>query len=417
MNASRALNIADLRKLAQKRLPRVLFDWLEGGTEDERLLRRNEEQFARYRLIPRYLTNIETIDLSTLVSGRRSCLPFGIAPTGFAGLLRPGADLMLARAATEAGIPFVLSGNSITSIETVSASVEGDVWFQLYAARAAEVSDDLLQRAKGAGAKTLVYTIDSPQDAKRERDLRNGFDLPLKLTARLCADAVRHPRWLADYLAGGGLPVMENWAPYAAPGASATAVATFMKTNYYATQTWSDFERLRDRWEGTFVVKGINDPRDAERAGRLGADALIISNHGGRQLDTAPTALEILPHIRAAAPPRVKIFVDGGFRRGSDIVIALCLGADFVLLGRATLYGAIAGGDAGASRAVEILGDEVSRIMGQIGCCTVQELDRNRIMAVTGTGDLVPVRDNDATISSDGAGKVAKLADGRVGVG
>lgn len=393
MKASRALNIADLRVLARKRLPRILFDWVEGGTEDERLLRRNEEQFARYRLIPRYLTDVERIDLSTTMLGQSFRSPFGIAPTGFAGLLRPGADLALARAAARTGIPYILSGNSTTSIEAIAEAVDGHVWFQLYAARASHVSSHLLQRAEAAGVKSLVYTIDSPQDAKRERDLRNGFDLPLKLTPRLCADVLRRPRWLVGYLAAGGLPMMENWAPYAEPGASAVEVAEVMKANYYATQTWSDFERIRERWSGTLIVKGINDPRDAERAGRLGADALIVSNHGGRQLDTAPTALEILPHVRAATPKGVAILVDGGFRRGSDIVIALCLGADFAFVGRATLYGAIAGGDRGAARAVEILRDEVYRVMGQIGCCSVGELDRTRVMAVSGAGDLVPVPD------------------------
>jgi L-lactate dehydrogenase (cytochrome)/(S)-mandelate dehydrogenase len=166
-----------------------------------------------------------------------------------------------------------------------------------------------------------------------------------------------------------------------------------MKANFFATQTWSDFERIRSRWEGTFVVKGINDPRDADMAARLGADSIIVSNHGGRQLDAAPTALEILPHIRAAVPSKLKIIVDGGFRRGSDIVIALCLGADFVLTGRATLYGAISGGDSGAERAVTILGDEVFRIISQIGCCTIAQLDPSRVMAVNGVGDLLPVQD------------------------
>ena len=392
MNPARALNIADLKKLARKRLPRILFDWVEGGTEDELLLRRNEGQFARFRLIPSYLTNVEKIDPTIELFGRISRLPFGIGPTGHAGLLRPGADLMLANAAGKSGIPFVLSGNSTTSIEKVCAEVNGDVWFQLYAARAADVSDDLLRRAKDAGVKALVYTIDAPGDAKRERDLRNGFDLPLRITPRLIADVLTHPRWLAAYLSGGGFPVMENWAPYA-PAASAIAVAKVMKDNFFATQTWSDFERIRSRWQGPFVVKGVTDPRDAETASRLGAEGIIISNHGGRQLDAAPTALEILPHIRAAVPKKVTIIVDGGFRRGSDIVIALCLGADFVLTGRATLYGAIAGGDLGAERAVTILGDEVLRIMSQIGCCTVAQLDRTRIMAVNSAGDLWPVGD------------------------
>jgi isopentenyl diphosphate isomerase/L-lactate dehydrogenase-like FMN-dependent dehydrogenase len=365
--AAKAINIADLKKLARRRLPRILFDWVEGGAEDERGVARNEAQFARYRLLPRYLEDVQRVDLGTSLFARRCDAPFGIAPTGFAGLLRPGADLMLARAAAAAGIPFVLSGTSTSSIASAAAAGNGNVWYQLYAPR-------------DGGVDVLVYTVDIPAEAKRERDMRNGFDLPLSITPRLIADVLSHPRWLLGYLRTGGLPVMANWAPYAPPDADALVVARTMKSHYYAIQTWDDFQRMRDCWRGTLVVKGLMHPADAERAARLGADGVIVSNHGGRQLDSAPTALEILPQIRAAVPLGHAVMVDGGFRRGADIVIARCLGADFVFLGRATLYGAVAGGEAGAARAIEIIRDEMVRTMAQIGRPSVSSLDATCLM-------------------------------------
>jgi isopentenyl diphosphate isomerase/L-lactate dehydrogenase-like FMN-dependent dehydrogenase len=380
--AERAINIADLKELARRRLPRILFDWVEGGAEDERGLSRNEAQFARYRLLPRYLENVERIDLATTLFGRRFDAPFGIAPTGFAGLLRPDADLMLARAAAAANIPFILSGASTSSIAKTAAAGNGNVWYQLYPPRDPATCDDLIGRVSAAGVDTLVYTVDVPGEAKRERDMRNGFDLPLAITPRLVADVLSHPRWLAGYLSNGGLPVMENWAPYAPANADAVAVARTMKAHYFATQTWEDFQRIRDHWRGKLVIKGIMHPTDAERAARFGADGVIVSNHGGRQLDAAPTALEILPRIRAAVPAGHAVMLDGGFRRGADIVIAKCLGADFVFLGRATLYGAIAGGERGAARAIAIMRDEMMRIMVQIGRQAVTSLDDSCLLTV-----------------------------------
>jgi (S)-mandelate dehydrogenase len=378
--AAKAINIADLKKLARRRLPRILFDWVEGGAEDERGLARNEGQFARYRLLPRYLEDVERIDLETTLFARRYDAPFGIAPTGFAGLLRPGADLMLARAAAAAGIPFILSGASTSSIASAAAAGNGNVWYQLYAPRDARSCDDMIGRIRDCGVGVLVYTVDIPVEAKRERDMRNGFDLPLAVTPRLLADVLSHPSWLLGYLRAGGLPVMENWAPYAPAGADAVSVARTMKSHYYPIQTWEDFQRIRDAWRGTLIVKGLIRPADAERAARLGADGVIVSNHGGRQLDSAPTALEILPEIRAAVPPGHAVMVDGGFRRGADIVIARCLGADFVFLGRPTLYGVVAGGEAGAARAIAIIRDEMVRTMAQIGRRSVSSLDATCLM-------------------------------------
>jgi (S)-mandelate dehydrogenase len=391
MNPARAHSIADLRRMARRRLPRILFDWVDGGTDDEHCLRRNERQFDPYRLIPRYLMHVDKIDTRVELFGQTHAQLFGIGPTGYAGLLRPDADVMLARAAASAGIPFVLSGNSTDSIERVTEASDGQVWYQLYAAKEPAITADLVRRAHAVGVKTLVYTVDCPIEANRERDMRNGFDLPLRITPRLLADVLSHPVWLFSYLTTGGLPRMENWAAYAEPGADAIAVAKVMKSHYFAPQTWEDMKRLRALWPGTLVVKGINDPRDAQLAVEAGADGIVISNHGGRQLDLAPTAAEMLPHIRAVTPSNVKIMLDGGFRRGSDIVMAYCLGADFVFTGRATLFGAIAGGEAGAMRAVTILSEETRRVMGQMGCVSAEDLDASRVMVERSPGELAPV--------------------------
>lgn len=369
-----AAGIDGLRRAARRRLPKILFDWLEGGTDGEALLERNLAQFAGYALVPRCLVDVSARDPSCALFGRRYASPFGVAPTGFAGLLRPDADLLLARAAAARGVPFVLSGASIASIERVAAAAPGRTWFQLYAARRPEVSRDLMRRARAAGVETLVVTVDCPVEAKRNRDLRNGFHLPLRLTPRLILDGLLHLPWTLRYLRSGGTPLVESWAPYARPGATAAEVAAYMHAQFFCTQTWDDLARYRQEWAGNLVVKGVLHPEDAARAEALGADGVVVSNHGGRQLDSAPTACEALPGIVAAVGPGTAVMADGGFRRGSDVLIALGLGARLVFVGRPTLYGVAAAGLPGATAAIGTLQDEIARVMGQIGCNRLDEL-------------------------------------------
>jgi (S)-mandelate dehydrogenase len=353
--------------MAKRRLPKFAFDFIEGGCEDELCLQRNEESFARYRLRPRYLLDVSRRDQSINLLGRKYASPFGIAPTGLAALFRPGADLMLAEAAKIADIPFIQSGASTTSIEAVARVAPQHAWYQLYQPRDDKLSDAIVGRARDAGVATFVLTVDSQSGANQERNIRNGFSQPLKITPTMVGQALAHPAWALGYLRHG-MPVFGDWQPYAGEGADARTVARFVSAQGRGVQTWRDVERFRRMWPGKFVLKGILHPDDAMRAAQCGVDGLIVSNHGGRKLDRAPSSLDVLPMVHAAVGDNLTLMLDSGIRRGSDIVTAMCLGAKFCFVGRASLYGVTAGGLAGAQRAIAILRHEVDVLMGQLGC-------------------------------------------------
>jgi L-lactate dehydrogenase (cytochrome)/(S)-mandelate dehydrogenase len=373
MKIEDAINIDDLRRLARRRLPRIAFDFIEGGVEDEHCLADNEKSFARHRLVPRYMVDIARRDQSIALFGQSFASPFGIAPTGLAALFRADADLILARAAAAANIPFIMSGASTASIEAAAGVAPAHTWYQLYAARDRKISADMIRRARDANLSTLVLTVDVPVSSKRERNMRNGFELPLKLKWSKSLEALMHPLWIADYLRRG-IPRFDNWAPYAAPGASAKAIADFVARQIPCSTTWRDLEEFRRLWPHRLVVKGIMHPDDAVQAAQIGIDGIMVSNHGGRQLDQAPAALEMLPAISAAVGDKLTVMLDSGVRRGGDILTALCLGARFVFVGRATLYGTAAAGFAGAQKAIDILRKEIDIIMGQIGCPSLEEI-------------------------------------------
>jgi L-lactate dehydrogenase (cytochrome)/(S)-mandelate dehydrogenase len=380
MSIDNAINIEDLRRRARRRLPKIAFDFIEGGCEDETCLIRNEQSFIRYRLVPRYLLDMTGRDQSATLFGRTYASPFGIAPTGLAGLFRPGADLMLAEAARLADIPFIQSGASTASIEALAKVAPEHTWYQLYQPRDQNIADDLVRRAADAGMRTLVLTVDAQGGANHERNLRNGFTQPLAMTPSIILEALAHPAWLFDYLRHG-MPVFADWKRYAGDDADARAVATFVKAQGRMAQTWNDVDHFRRLWPGAFVLKGVLHPDDAARAAEAGVDGIIVSNHGGRRLDRAASPIDVLPMIRAAAGEKMTLMLDGGIRRGSDIVTALCLGARFCFVGRATLYGVAAGGLAGARRAVEILRNEIDLVMAQIGCATVPRLGAGYLLA------------------------------------
>jgi L-lactate dehydrogenase (cytochrome)/(S)-mandelate dehydrogenase len=375
MRAERAVSIADLRRLARRRLPRLVFDFIEGGVEDEIALRRNGEAFARWNLLPRYLVDVSVRNQARTLFGRRHAAPFGIAPTGMAALVRPGADLMLAGAAAEAGIPVIVSGTNTASIEEVARAAPDRAWYQLYAARDRAIPEALLHRAEQAGIGTLVVTLDVPLTPKRERNRRNGFGRAASMRPGAMLNGLLHPGWTLDWLRHG-MPAMEDWRPYAPSGSDKAAVADFVSAQWPdASQSWRDLERYRALWPHTLVVKGILHPEDAARAAEIGADGIIVSNHGGRQLDRAPASIDMLPAVLDAVPPSVEVMLDSGIRRGADIVIALALGARCCFVGRATLYGAAAGGRAGVARAIAILREEIDLILGQIGCPNIDDLN------------------------------------------
>ncbi len=375
MKAADALNIADLHGLARRRLPRILFDCIESGTEGETALAANEKSFDQYRLMPRHLVDVSQCEPGLSLFGRRYAQPFGIGPTGFAGLFRPGADAMLARAAVKADIPFVLSGASVATPESIARDAPDHLWYHLYAAKDPAISADLMRRVAAAGIDVLVLTVDNPVPAKRERDIRNGFALPLRLKPSILLEALMHPGWILGYLRDGGLPTMGSWAAYAPPSASPAEIGQFFRTHSPSIQTWDDLKRFREQWHGRLVLKGIQRPDDARKAIAAGVDGVIVSNHGGKAYDMLPIPLFSLASVKAAVDGRIPVMFDGGVRRGSDILIARALGADFVFVGRATLYGVVAGGQAGADRAVAILSDEVARGLAMIGCPTLRDLD------------------------------------------
>ena len=383
MRLDDAINIEDLHKMAKRRLPKVAFDFIEGGLDDEHGLERNTAAFREHRLLPRYLIDVSKRDQSQTIFGKTFSSPFGIAPTGGAGLFRRGADMMLAEAAKGANIPYIMSGMASQSLETAAKVAPANSWYQLYAARDGKISKDLIRRAADAGLQALVLTVDVPVHAKRERNLRNGFAnirgnwmrAALSLKPALLAEAMTHPGWVIEYIRHGGTPALENWLPYAGAGATAEDTVKFNRAQVPAhAQTWKDLEKYRRLFPRSLVVKGIMHPADAVRAAELGVDGVIVSNHGGRQLDQAPASLDVLPAIKAAVGDKATILLDSGARRGADILIALCLGADFVFFGRPTLYGAAAGGLPGVKKAVEILRGEIDLVMGQIGCPSLDQL-------------------------------------------
>lgn len=373
------VNVDDLRKLAKKRLPKICYDFIEGGTDDEVGLVTNEQAFRQMRIVPRYLVDVSGRDQSTTLFGRTYSSPIGIAPTGLADLFRRGADLMLAQAARDANVPFIMSGASSSSIEDLGKLAPEHGWYQLYSAVDPSISEDMIKRASQAGLNTLVFTVDVPKNSNRERSIRNGWGPSRKLNWKTKFEVLRHPAWMMQWLQHG-TPYFGSWTRYAGPNANAENVADLVDRQFGAPMTWKHVERYRELWKGNFVLKGIMHPDDAFRAHSLGVDGIIVSNHGARQLDNAPSPLEVLPTICDAVGDRMTVMLDGGIRRGLHALIALCMGARFVFQGRPTLYGVTAGGEAGAARALAIFRREIDISMAQIGATKITDLGPHFLM-------------------------------------
>lgn len=363
-------SIAEFRIRARSRLPRVIFDFIDGGAGDESALRRNSAYFDRARFVPRAFRTCGFRSLSTTVLGTTHSFPFGIAPMGLGNLAWPGCELSLARSAAVGGIPYCLSTVASSSIERVAAAAPGAIWFQIYLGAHQAISDDLLRRAAGVGVQNLILTIDANMPARRLRDMRNRFSLPFRLTPSLAVDFSIHPAWsIASLLAG--IPTMENLAPYVGDHGM-TSVADFSASLGRFAVNWSAFERLRERWSGALLVKGVLHPDDAKQMLARGADGLIVSNHGGRQLSSSVCPLEVLPSIRSAVGPTALILVDGGVSTGEHIAKLIAAGADFVLIGRAFLYGVAAlGASRGPAAVIDALTSELDTTMAQLGCETI----------------------------------------------
>ena len=371
-----AFSIADLRRLAQRRLPRALFDFYDGGAEDESTLRANRDAFERCRLRPRVLRDVAEVDASTTLLGARSALPLAIAPTGAPGFGWPGADVAIAKAAAAVGIPYSLSSSGTTSIETIAREAPGRLWFQAYVLKDRAYFEDMIRRAEASGYEGLMITVDLPVGGKRERDFRNDFSIPFRFTPKNVLDFALHPRWAAR-IARHGMPAMETLSGLAKTGSaspSASAIASSVGRNYDPGFDWARLQQVRDLWPRKVIVKGVAHPDDAVRLAGMGVDAVVVSNHGGRQLDGAAATMDLLPAVVAAVRGRIPVLVDGGVRRGGDVLKALALGAQAVLVGRATLYGAVAAGAPGADRALAILRDEIERGMRLCGLTQVSQI-------------------------------------------
>jgi L-lactate dehydrogenase (cytochrome)/(S)-mandelate dehydrogenase len=368
-----AFNIADLRALAQRRLPRALFEFVDRGTEDEVALSNNRAALDRIKLRPRVLVDVSQRQTGTTLFGRELSVPIIIAPTGMADLMWFHGELALARAAASAGIPFTLATSSTTPFEQVSQAMRAPFWFQMYMWNDRAQSHAAMNRARAAGADTLLLTVDTPVFANREFNRRNGFTNPL-LNRRFALDIARHPRWslgvMGRYLLEGGMPRFVNYPP----GLQNDITRAPARLASSASVTWDDVDRLREFWTGRLVLKGVLSPEDAVLAVQHGVDGIIVSNHGGRNLDAVVAAIDVLPEIARAVAGRIVVMYDSGIRRGTDIAKALALGAEAVLIGRATLFGLAAAGEDGASRAIAILREELHRTLALLGARSIDEL-------------------------------------------
>lgn len=379
-------NIADLRLLARRRLPRGLFEYVDRGAEDERALDNNRLALERLKLSPRILRDVSTRDLKTTLFGQPMSSPLVIAPTAVAGLLWHDGDVLLARAAANAGIPFSLSTASVTPMEAVATRAGGRLWFQLYVFRDRDHVRSLIARAAAANYEALVLTVDTALVGKREYNQRNGFSVPLKYTRKTIQDVLLHPRWLLGvlgrYMIGTGMPVMSHYPTRAAVSATTAASGDRLDPSL----NWNDLAEIRAAWKNKLVVKGVLRPEDAVRALEYGADAVVVSNHGGRGLDYAPAPVEVLPAVVDAIGGRIPVLVDGAFNRGSDVIKALALGASAVMMGRAALWGVGSGGGPGASLALAIMNEEMDRVLGQLGCRALADLSPEFVLRTESTG-------------------------------
>ncbi len=375
MSYKSAINIEELREIAERRLPRFAFTYIDGGSEDEITLRANRQAFRRLRFRPRTLIDVSARDLSTQLLGARSALPAVVGPTGLNGLFWRNGDMQLARAASAAGLPFAMSTVSMSLVEDVAREAPGRLWLQAYVFSERRITEAIVARARTAGFEAVILTSDFPVAGKRERDLRTGLLPHQKFTLATKLDMLMHPRWLATVLTRK--PRFVNVERELGAGRD---VNSFVGHGMFDPSfCWDDVRRFRDLWPGKLVLKGILRADDAERAIATGVDGIVLSNHGGRQLDGSISGIEALPEIARAVGGRASILVDGGVRRGSDIAKAVALGAEGVLLGRASVYGLAAGGSAGVARAIEILADEFDRTLALTGCRDVAGLTADLI--------------------------------------
>ena len=378
------VNIGDLRRIARRRLPKAVFDYIDGGAEDEVTLRNNSAHFGRYTFRPRVLVDVSQRELSTTVLGERIATPMIVAATGLTGLFWPHGELAAARAAARKGTIYVASTMSVAPLEQIAEASPGPLWFQLYVWKDRDITRSLIERARAAGYRALCLTVDTPALGQRERDLYNGFTIPPRVTVANVLDTIQKVGWIRQMLSVPRVTFGNFVGIEGAVGNDAVSLATLTQRQFDPSVTWADLDWFRSVWNGPMALKGIQSAEDARRAVEHGVEAIIVSNHGGRQLDYAPSAVEILPEVVDAVDGRAEVILEGGIRRGSDVFKALCLGAKAVTLGRPHLYGLAAGGQAGVEKALDILQTEMDRCLALIGRPRISDLDRTALR-LTGT--------------------------------
>jgi L-lactate dehydrogenase (cytochrome) len=381
--AARCHNIEDLRVMAKRSVPQPIFEYVDGAAWGEVTRRRNRDGFERFELLPRMLVDASKLEMATTALGREIALPIIAAPTGTTGLTHPDGEGAIARAAHSVGTIYTQSALSSLSIEEVSAMAPGPKWFQLYVMTDRGVAHDMLQRAAAHGYEALVLTVDVAVAGVRERDVRNRFSVPPRLTLRAAAQGLVRPRWSRNFVMRPRLTTGNTTSPRVPAGGGAVAHAEWVNRQFDPSVTWDDLATFREHWDGPLLIKGIMRPDDAVRAVEHGVEGIIVSNHGGRQLDHTQSTIEALPAIVEAVDGRAEVYLDGGIRRGTDIITALALGARAVLIGRPVVYGLGAAGEAGARRAFELLRGELATALALAGYPRISDLGPDMIHAVT----------------------------------
>jgi (S)-mandelate dehydrogenase len=371
--SNKIFSVSDARKFARRRLPRIIFDFIDGSAGEERACELNVEMIEALRMLPRILVNVDNRNHQKALFGQTWNLPFGIAPMGMCNLTWPDADAMLARAATQYGIPLVLSTMASSSIEATAERAGENAWFQLYVGDSEEVAYHLIERAETMGYTNLILTVDVPGIGARPREERNGFQSPFRIGPKQFFDFAMHPQWSLTTLATG-LPKLAN--------VNVAGGKQFKRNEARGKLDWDFLVRLRDRWPGNLIVKGVLGCEDSVRIRDAGADAVCVSNHGGRQLDSAPAAIQMLPLIRAAVGPDYPLLFDSGVRNGEGVIKALALGADFVLIGRPFLFAMAADGYAGLQQVIELIRSQVDISLAQLGCADVNDIDASYVMGM-----------------------------------
>jgi L-lactate dehydrogenase (cytochrome) len=376
-------SVEDYRRLAEARLPRQLFDYIDGGAVDERTMASNRDDFARFQLRQRVLRDVSGIDTSADIAGARASMPVVLAPVGLAGLMRRRGEVQAARAAESAGVPFCLSTVGLCSLEEVRAATAAPFWFQLYMMRDRGHVRELLQRARNVGVETLVFTVDLAVVGARYRDIRNGMGGGLSgwANVRSALNFAAHPRWLVDVALGGRPLVFGNLASYVASAKNVKQFRAWIDSQFDPSVTWHDIEWLRQEWPGRLIIKGILEPGDARAAADAGAQGIVVSNHGGRQLDSAPSSISALPRVADAVRDRVEVMMDGGIRNGQDVVKALALGAHSVMIGRSWVFALAARGEQGVRHILSLMQKEMAVTLALTATTRARDVSREILLA------------------------------------